>query len=58
MTKTEALPAIKAAEKVLELKGEVLRFFQQIKKDRRYDIAVVTVQMHRAKKERNRVDSS
>jgi len=93
MTKIETLPAIKAAEKVLEiivglepdeiqealsalskaestwgllwgldniqrsgkdlefyeLKGEVLRFFQQIRKDRRYPVAVVAITMHRAK---------
>lgn len=94
MTKIEALPAIRAAEKVLELivdlepdviqealsavekagatwgllwgleniqlsgkdlefyelKGEVLRFFQQIQKDQRYPVAVTTIAMHRAKR--------
>lgn len=102
MTKIEVLPAIRAAEKVLEIivdlapdeiqlalsaidkasatwgllwglehirrsghdldfyefKGEVLEFFQRIQKDRRYDVAVVTIQMHRAKTARDRRDSS
>lgn len=33
-----------------ELKGKVLRFFQQLQKDSRYPVAVVTIAMHRAKK--------
>ncbi len=41
-----------------ELKGDVLQFFQQIQKDRRYDVAFITVQMHRAKEALDRGGSS